>query len=506
MTAELYFDGRRIAGDEVDWRSLRLAGGLAALGVDDGDVIAVMLRNHPVYIDIIQACRSAGCFYCPVNWHFKADEVGYILADSGAKVLIVQADLLDQIAGSIPVAVTVLVVDEPTPAEPTIAAGTDAMSFEPWLARQPAYAGPARTPRGHLAYTSGTTGRPKGVRRLQSPSDRAARQAEQMRPILESALGIRPGVRALVPAPLYHSGPSLFAQHVLLQGDALVVAPRFDPEQTLALIERHQVETVFLVPIMYVRLLRLPQAVRDRYDISSVRFVASTGSPCAPQVKADMLAWWGPVIHEFYASSETGVITVQTPDDVRHKPGSAGRPAGDAVVRIVGEDGVECAVGEAGLIYCHQPAVADFTYQNRDADRQAMARGDLVTVGDIGYLDADGYLFVCDRASDMVISGGVNIYPAEIEAVLIDLPGVLDCAVFGIPDPEYGESLVALVAAEGSAASIESELSEQLRARIAGYKVPRRFTRVADLPRDDNGKIARKRLRAWWLEHHAAGV
>lgn len=488
MTARLVCDDLERSGDEVALRALKLAGGLAQLGVADGDVIAVMLRNGPAFVDAILSCQTAGCFYCPINWHFKAEEVRFLLEDSGAAVLLVEADLLAEIAPVIPCNVVVLV----NGSEGLSASGHYA--YERWLAEQQPYHGEPRTPRAHMAYTSGTTGRPKGVKRLApAPQEREA-MAAAMRALSREAWGIEPGVRTLVSAPLYHSAPSSFAQQSILQAELMVLMPRFDAEQTLALIEQHRIDTVFLVPIMYVRLLRLPEEIKARYDLSSVRFVASTGAPCAPDVKQAMLDWWGPVIHETYASSETGMITLQDPASARRKPGSVGRPIGDTRIRIVDEQGDDCAVGEPGIIYVRQPAVPDFTYLNNEQARLSAGLGDLVTVGDIGYLDEEGYLFVCDRKSDMVISGGVNIYPAEIEHVLITLPGVLDCAVIGVPDAEYGESLLAVVAAAPHQLSVE-QVQQYVRERLAGYKVPRRVELIDSLPRDDNGKVAKRLLR-----------
>ncbi|MAD26785.1 AMP-binding protein [Halopseudomonas aestusnigri] len=489
MTAALVCGELRRDGEQVAQRGLRLAGGLARMGIEDGDVIAVMLRNGPAFIDAILSCQTAGCFYCPINWHFKGDEVAYLLNDSAAKVLIVEADLLATLDGAIPAGVQVLVVG---------AGAEDARDYEGWLAQQAPYDGPERTPRAHMAYTSGTTGRPKGVVRLAPPPEARAQMAEHMRELCRIAWGITPGTRALVTAPLYHSAPTSYAQQAIQQAETLVVMPRFDAEQTLALIEQHRIETVYLVPIMYVRLLRLPAEVRAKYDISSVRFVASTGAPCAPDVKQAMLDWWGDVIFETYASSETGMITLQDPQSARRKPGSVGRPIGDTRIRIVSEDGRECGVGEPGVIYVRQPMVPDFTYLNNEAARAKAGLDDLATVGDIGYLDADGYLYVCDRQSDMVISGGVNIYPAEIEHVLITLPGVRDCAVFGIPDAEYGESLMAVVAVSDPALN-EAAIQAFIRSNMAGYKVPGRVELVDVLPRDDNGKVAKRRLRDSYL-------
>jgi len=498
MTASLIFADKLYRADAIDARARQLGGGLAGLGIEDGDVIAVMLRNDPVFVDLIRACRIAGCYYCPINWHFKSEETGYILRDSGAKAFFVHADLLPMIADAIPRGLPVLAVRM----ENDVAvADRHVIDYDDWLATQTQYSGSPREPRGHMAYTSGTTGRPKGIRRFVVPPEQRETQQAVVREVIAAAFGITSGVRMLLPAPLYHSGPSLFAQQAMEQGDLLVLAERFDAEQTLALIEQHRIETVYLVPIMYVRLLRLPPAVRDRYDLSSVRFVASTGSPCAPSVKQAMLDWWGPVIYETYASSEAGLLTVLDPASARLKPGSAGKPLASAEIRILRPDGAACATGEAGEIYGRHPAYADFTYQNNPQARLAIGRDGLVTVGDVGYVDADGYLYICDRASDMVISGGVNIYPAEIEQVLMTHAGVTDCAVFGIPDEEYGESLVAMVCATEGVHLAPGDVRSHLRQRLADYKVPRRIEIVAELPRDDNGKLAKRKLRdQYWSQ------
>jgi long-chain acyl-CoA synthetase len=486
MTASLVFGPLERSGVEIDARATRLAGGLARLGIEDGDVVAVMLRNDPAYIDIIQGCRIAGAWYCQINWHFKRDEAGFILGDCGAKVLFIQPDLLAAIDSAVPPGVRVI----------TVAHVPDEIAeYDAWLAAQAPYAGAPRTPRGHMAYTSGTTGRPKGVRRQPPTAEQQALSAQ----VAKEALGIYPGVRSLVSAPLYHSAPSSFAQQSLLQGSLMVLEEKFDAEATLALIERHRIDTAYLVPTMYVRLLRLPPEVRSRYDLSSLSFVASTGSPCAPDIKNAMIDWLGPVIHEAYASSETGYITVMRPQDAARKPGSAGRAVGKAAIRILDDAGRELPAGEIGIIYAHQPAYSDFSYHGNDAARRAVERDGLVSVGDMGYLDEDGFLYVCDRASDMVISGGVNIYPAEIEHVLITLPGIIDCAVVGIPDEEFGESLAAQVVAEAGVTLDAEAIRQTLRERIAAYKVPRRIDIVDGLPRDDNGKVVKRKIRdTYW--------
>jgi long-chain acyl-CoA synthetase len=241
--------------------------------------------------------------------------------------------------------------------------------------------------------------------------------------------------------------------------------------------------------------------VKRRYDLSSVEFVASTGSPCPPEVKKQMIEWWGPVINESYASSEAGFITLMPADEARTHPGSAGRPVAGAEVRIMNDAGEVLPPYEPGLIYCRQAAYPDFTYINRPEDRKAIDRDGLVAVGDVGYFDREGYLYICDRKSDMVISGGVNIYPAEIEAVLITMPEVADCAVFGIPDAEFGEALAAHVQPHDGASIEREAVRAFLKARIADYKVPRVIEFSDALPREESGKIFKRRLRdPYWKE------
>jgi long-chain acyl-CoA synthetase len=487
MPADLYFEDAGRAGAEVLARGDRLAGGLRRLGLAEGDVYAVLLRNDPVFGDIVHASRRSGCYFCPINWHSTPAEIAYLLQDSGARALIVQADLLAACASAIPAGLPLLVVGDTVP--------EGAIAYEAWLAQQAPYDGPQVAPRGHMAYTSGTTGRPKGVLRVPVPLAELAAQQARVQAVVRATFGIAPGCRGLVPAPLYHSAPSLFLQNALLLGERLVVTRKFDAEQVLALVERHRIDVLYLVPIMYVRLLKLPAETRAKYDLSSLRFVASTGAPCAPEVKRAMIEWLGPIIHETYASSEAGMVTCIDAHEALQRPGSAGRPVGDAQLRILHEDGTPCAPREVGLIHVRQPAYPDFTYRGNEAARRAIERDGLISLGDMGYVDEDGYLFVCDRASDMVISGGVNIYPAEIEHELLRFPGVADCAVFGVPDEEYGERLVAYVQPEPAASLQDELLMAFLKQRLSAFKVPRTIELRRELPRDDNGKIAKRRLR-----------
>ncbi len=479
MTASLLFNQALISSEEVERRAACTASGLERAGIGEDDTVALLLRNEPAYLDLMLGCRKLGAYHCPINWHFKADEAGFILRDSGAKLLAGRPDLLAQIEGGIPPGLEV--IDD----------------WAAWLARQAPWTGTPRSPRGNLPYTSGTTGRPKGVRRKPATGQERALAAELYRVIL----GLEPGMRALVSAPLYHSAPNLYALQAIQAGELLVLEPRFDAEATLALIERHRLTNVYLVPTMYVRLLKLPADVRKRYDLSSVRFVSSTGSPCAPDVKRAMIEWWGPVFTETYASSETGHITFVDSHDWLKRPGTVGRVLGNGRLKILDDDGREAPAGQVGTIYVRQPAYPDFTYRNDPAARAAVERDGLWSVGDMGYVDAQGYLYVADRKSDMVISGGVNIYPAEIEAVLHGMPGIADCAVFGIPDAEFGEALCAAIQPRPGEKLLDEEVKSFLRNRIADYKVPKVVAFHEELPREDSGKIFKHKLREpYWKD------
>jgi long-chain acyl-CoA synthetase len=478
VTARIVYQDTDIASAATVEAVRRGASGLESLGVRQGDVVCIMLHNQPAFIEAMLAARLLGAYYCPINWHYKAEEAGWMLRDSGAKVLVTDAALRSQIAAGIPSEVSVI------------------SEWPRWRNDFAEWNGAPRPPGPFMPYTSGTTGRAKGVRRVPQTPEQIARFQQG----LAHVLGVEPGIRALLPAPLYHSGPSSYGVQSTLQGELLALEARFDAERTLALIERHRLNRAYLVPTMYVRLLRLPEATKRKYDVSSMRFVASTGSPCPAEVKRAMIEWWGPVFYESYAASELGYVTCISSEEALRKPGSAGKPFGEAMVRILDTEGRELPRGKVGLIYARQPAYPDFTYNNNPEARRAIERDGLCTLGDLGFLDEEGYLYVCDRASDMVISGGVNIYPAEIEAALILMPGVRDCAVFGIPDEEFGESLAAAVQPEPGFTLRLEDVRQFLQERIASYKVPRVVAFHDELPREESGKIFKRRLRTPYWE------
>jgi len=504
MSRKVIVEKREVEAGIIESNARKLAAGFDALGVQEGDVIAVMLRNCQAYLEVIHANRQVGSYYCPINWHFKAEEVKHILLDSGTKILIMQEEFWDSLSTVIPADMTVILVGDKADTSQTQTRHLkNYASWRDGFKERTAY---SRTPRGHMAYTSGTTGKPKGVVRIPfNPEERLEKQ-DEMRLMVQQTLGLLPDSRVLLPAPLYHSAPSLFAQFALQESELFVLTERFDPVELLSLIEKYKIEIVYMVPIMYVRLLKLDEKIRRKYDVSSLRFIASTGAPCAPDVKKAIIDWFGPIVYETYASSEVGLITLVDSEQALKKPGTAGLPVGRAIIRIYDENGAECEPGQIGYIYVRQYAYTDFEYRNNPAARQKVDRDGLINLGDMGYLDEDGYLFVCDRQSDMVISGGVNIYPAEIEAQILQYQGVADCAVFGVPDDEFGESLLACIQPHENADIKVENLREWLSEKVARYKVPKQLLIKHDLPRDDNGKIYKRFLREKYWEGRSRKV
>ena len=310
-----------------------------------------------------------------------------------------------------------------------------------------------------------------------------------------------PATVVLMNGPMYHSAPASYGMVSARLGLHIVLQPRFEAEDMLRLIEKHRVSHMHIVPTMFVRLLRLPDDVKRRYDLSSLRWITHGAAPCAPAVKRQMIDWWGPVITEYYGATETAVVVWHDSAEALKKAGTVGRLVAGATMRIVDEQGRDVKQGEVGEIYLRGPLnVSDFTYHKDDAKRREIALGDLVTMGDMGYQDEDGYLYLCDRKRDMIISGGVNIYPAEIESVLIQMPGVRDCAVFGIPDEEFGEQICAHVEPLPGTTVDAGAVRAWLAQHLARYKIPKVVELSASLPREDSGKIFKRKLRAPYWE------
>ena len=502
-SAMIYLDERGVSRDEVVQRSQRAATGFAHLGVREGDTVALLLRNDFAFFEVLQAASAMGAYAVPLNWHGKADEVCYILNDSRPKVLVAHADLLLALREHIPAGIQLLVV--PTPpevqrrygiADSACAVAPGDMSWPQWSEGFERWNEPPKRSRATMIYTSGTTGHPKGVKR--DPA--SLEQSQVYADLIKRVYGVEQGMRALVSGPLYHASPNAYGRQAFGLADVLVIQSKFDPQETLALIEKHQITNAVMVPTMFIRILKLPRAVRERYDIRSLKWVTHTGAPCPREVKQELMAWWGPVVYETYGGTEVGTATLATPEDWLAHPGSVGVPTPGTRIAFYGEDGQPAREGEPGEIYMRVPAYADFTYLNHPEKREQVERDGLISVGDVGYLK-NGRLYLCDRRSDMVISGGTNIYPAEIEMVLTQCPGVQDCAVFGIPDEDFGESLAAAVELMPGVQLSAQDIRAYLEARLSKYKVPKRIDFHASLPREDSGKIFKRRLRdPFWKE------
>jgi long-chain acyl-CoA synthetase len=490
---------RRVSYADLEKVVAKAASGFLAVGVREGDAIALMLRNDIVFFQAVAAAHAIGANVVPINWHLKGEETGYILRDCGARALVCHRDLLPQIGAGVPAGVPTLLVQ--TPPEVRAAYGLqpdasfasdDTPDWARWVEAQPPLAS-AFGRGGAMIYTSGTTGAPKGVKRAPpSPAQQAA--IDRVGAI---TYGLKPDddSTVLMNGPMYHSATYSYAMLAFRHRCQIVLQPRFDAEGLLALIEQHRVTHMHMVPTMFMRLLRLPEATKRRYHVSSLRFIVHGAAPCPPEVKQAMIGWWGPIINEYYGSTETGIAVWHSSKEALRKPGTVGRAIEGGIVRIFDAEGRRLPAGEIGDVFVRQTALPDFTYHGNAAARAEIGREDLATVGDVGYLDEDDYLFLCDRKRDMVISGGVNIYPAEIEAVLVTMPGVRDCAVFGIPEPEYGEQVCAYVEPENGQVLDAAGVQSFLRSRIAHYKVPRVIKFVDTLPREDSGKIFKRRLR-----------
>ncbi len=487
---------------EMRQRAQRLAAALRAQGVKAGDVIALIAKNDFVCVEVALAAQQMDVFSVPVNWQAQPPEVAHVLKDSGAKLILSHHEYLPMLRtlfdDHLTSKVRVIAVKPSWNAYSGAPAGTaDIEDYDTWLgAHAPAeFSGTGRG--SSMIYTSGTTGRPKAVRRL--PASDA--EVQQRRRLLELVYHAQPGKVALVTGPLYHLFSLAVAMANFGAGASVVIMQKFDPEEFLQLVEHHQVTTAGLVPTMFVRLLRLPDETRSRYNFSSLEFVAHTAAPCAPEIKRNMINWWGPILYENYGCSETGVITLINSEEWLTKPGSVGRPALTGEVRIYGEHG-RLGPREVGDVYLKMHGSPDFTYHGNDAARAQVDRDGFATPGDIGYLDEEGYLFLCDRRTEMLISGGVNIYPREVECALLAHPEIVDAAVFGIPDSDMGEVAAAHIQRTPSSTLDAQAVLSHLASRIAKYKLPRKIVFESELPRQDNGKIYKRSLREpYWAGH-----
>jgi long-chain acyl-CoA synthetase len=466
----LHPSGTVITFDDLEARANRLAHGFRRAGLREGDTVAILMENNEHIHAVMWGARRSGLYYVPINTHLTAAEAAYIVDNSSAKAIIGSAALSetcsrlgDHLPGGLP---DLLMIAGPVPPGNL----PDWERYPECVADQPDTPIDDEIEGDLLQYSSGTTGRPKGIKRdlPHVPPD---------------------------PAPLYHTAPSVWSMSAQAGGVTTVVLEKFDPEGTLDAIQRYRVTHGQFVPAMFTRMLKLPDTVRDSYDLSSLQRVMHAAAPCPVEIKKRMMDWWGPIIDEYYASSEAIGATLISAEEWLAHPGSVGKPFLGGV-HIVGEDGAELPIGQPGEIYFE--GGYSFEYLN-DPSKTAASRDKhgWVTVGDVGYLDDEGYLYLTDRRHHMIISGGVNIYPQETENLLITHPKVLDAAVFGVPDDEMGQRVMAAVQTVDPADAADrfaDELIAWLRDRLAHYKCPRSIAFEAQLPRTDTGKLYKNGL------------
>ncbi|MBI2710909.1 MAG: AMP-binding protein [Actinobacteria bacterium] len=478
------------AGDRtfeaLNARANQLARALRRRGLGAGDAVALICTNRPEFAEVVFACLRAGLRLTPINWHLTGGEAAYIVGDCEARAVIADARLAAVATGAVagaPAGVATV----------RMAVGADIDGFEPYddaVAAEDASDLPDPVPGTSMLYTSGTTGRPKGVHR----------PPEATSAVTVNIYGYEEGGddRHLCTGPLYHAAPLAFSLAAPLNlGVGVVLMESWDAGEALRLVERHRITHTHMVPTMFHRLLSLPADVRERYDTSSLRYVLHGAAPCPVPVKAALMDWLGPVVWEYYAATE-GVGTFVDPQTWLQRPGTVGKPGPADQVLVGDERGDPLPAGEIGLVYIKAPATGRFEYF-KDADKTAGTyRGDHFTLGDVGYLDEDGYLYLTDRTANLIISGGVNIYPAEVDAVLLGHPAVGDAATIGVPNSEWGEEVRAVVELQPGVMPSEelaAELVAYCRERLAGFKCPRAVDFIDELPRQDNGKIYKRLLR-----------
>jgi long-chain acyl-CoA synthetase len=480
--------GTVITFGELEARANQLAHLFRSAGLVEGDAVAILMENSEHIHAVMWAARRAGLYYVPINTHLTAAEVAYIVDNSSAKAIVGSGGLRDTLAG--------LGAELPN-GLPSILLIADG-ELDGWrrypecVADQPVTPIEDEIEGDLLQYSSGTTGRPKGIKR-----DLPHLPPAEVPGLMSALIGfwMHPDAVYLSPAPLYHTAPSVWSMQTQAGGITTVILEKFSPEATLEAIQKHRITHGQFVPVMFTRMLKLPEAVRNSYDVSSLERVMHAAAPCPVEIKKQMIDWWGPIVDEYYASSEAIGSTLITAEDWLTHPGSVGKSMMSAL-HILDEDGNELPAGQAGEIYFE--GGFDFEYLN-DPGKTASSRDShgWKTVGDIGYLDEDGYLYLTDRRHHMIISGGVNIYPQEAENILVTHPLVMDAAVFGIPDEEMGQRVKGVVQTVDQADATEAfadELLTWLRDRLAHYKCPRSISFEPQLPRTDTGKLYKQEL------------
>ena len=484
--------GETLTYVQMEAQSNRIAHLLRGFGLVRGDTIAILMHNEIDFLPICWAAQRAGLVYVAMSTKLTADEAGYIAQDSSAKAIFCSPALAE---------VTVAATPTLSPAARfcTGAGAPGCTRLHDAIHNMPTTRIADESTGRDMLYSSGTTGRPKGVRGPlpEGPID----QVDALSGMVAALYQFAPGMKYLSPAPLYHAAPLRYCMSVHKFGGTVVVMEKFDPEAYLALVEKHHITHSQLVPTMFVRMLKLPEDVRTKYDLSSVKVAIHAAAPCPVDVKHAMIAWWGPVIFEYYSATEGAGFTAISPQEWLARPGSVGKSIlGE--IRVLDDDGNRLGPNEVGRIFFH--GGGNFSYHN-DPEKTASVMGEHgATLGDIGRVDEEGYLFLTDRAAFMIISGGVNVYPQEAENTLISHPEVADVAVFGIPDEVMGEAVHAVVQPRDmgrAGPDLEAELIAYVRERLSHVKCPKRIDFRAELPRHDTGKLYKRLLKdEYWAK------
>ncbi len=488
-------DGGVVTYRELYRRSQTVAALLQRAGLRRGDGVALVLPNRREFLEVTWGCQLSGLYYSAVNTHFTADEACYVVEDSESRAVFVDASMVDlaqRVADRVDV---------------RIAVGGE---LPGWLSYEDAIAdagvAPPHSDGTEMLYSSGTTGRPKAVRRP-LPTDGTGSWAQG---VLQQALSQRyamtPSSVYLSPAPLYHAAGVNYTMAVHRVGAASILVRRFDAEAVLRLIEQHRVTHAQFVPTMFVRMLKLPPKVRESYDVSSLECVIHAAAPCPVDVKHRMMDWLGPIIHEYYGGTEGFAGSTIGPEEWLAHPGSVGRPL--RRVHVVSADGVELPVGESGELFFEGGPRFEY-FKDPVKTASVCDQHGWRSLGDMGRLDEDGYLYLTDRSTFTIVSGGVNIYPQEAENVLVMHPKIVDAAVFGVPNEEFGEEVKAVVQpADGVAVlpELEAELIAYCRRHLASYKCPRTVDFERELPRDPNGKLYKRRIRDRYWEGRTSRI
>lgn len=499
---KILVDGREIPASVIGREASCAASWLQSKDIGKSDVVALLSWNDTLVFVVAQACALIGARLVPLNWHLTAPELRYILADSGARALFGHSHLIALAALESGDNLTVVSV----PAAPELARQFKGFSEEredvgnwtDWkeiLSFSPYVGGSAANKSDNIFYTSGTTGKPKGVVK-RPPTDDIGRAAN-----LRSVRGFgldqaEPGQLAIACCPLYHSAPFAHAMMSWNAGLDVVVMPRFDAREFLKIAAQSRAAYTHMVPTMFVRLLELPEKERNEFDPSHLVAVAHGAASCSIPVKRRMIEWWGPVIREYYAATETGIVTASTSEQWISRPGTVGQVVEGADIRVIGEDGAELRAGQNGRLIACTESSQYFQYHGRDESPFVDGWNGYAWLGDIGHVDTEKFVFMTDRSADIIISGGTNISPAEIELELAMIDGVADCGVFGVPVEDMGEAVVALVECAKGAKLEEVELVKALSLRLARYKLPRRIVFVDKMPREESGKLKKRLLKS----------